>query len=122
MPRTPRPWRRSKKLCREPRRDRRARRGGQTDRDLVPGRGPDRSEEQDHPALGAARDAARGTARSADTLDLHLRRHLPGARNRGRPRPAALQPAAMALHLAEISQMVTPGADAVLLLDQAGWH
>ena len=28
----------------------------------------------------------------------------------------------MALHLAEISQMVTPGAHAVLLLDQAGWH
>jgi transposase len=30
--------------------------------------------------------------------------------------------AAMALHLAEISQTVTPGAHAVLLLDQAGWH
>src|SRR5512137_1476067 len=30
--------------------------------------------------------------------------------------------AAMALHLAEISQMVTPGSHAVLLLDQAGWH
>jgi transposase len=29
---------------------------------------------------------------------------------------------AMALHLAEISQAVTPGAHAVLLLDQAGWH
>ena len=28
----------------------------------------------------------------------------------------------MALHLAKISQMVTPGAHAVLLLDQAGWH
>ena len=30
--------------------------------------------------------------------------------------------AAMALHLAEIAQTVTPGAHAVLLLDQAGWH
>ena len=30
--------------------------------------------------------------------------------------------AAMALHLAEISQTVTPGAHAILLLDQAGWH
>ena len=30
--------------------------------------------------------------------------------------------AAMALHLAEISQTVTSGAHAVLLLDQAGWH
>src|SRR5204863_488681 len=52
MPRTPRPWRRSKKLRREPRRDCRARRGRQADRNLVPGRGPDRPEEQDHrPAL-----------------------------------------------------------------------
>jgi hypothetical protein len=30
--------------------------------------------------------------------------------------------AAMALHLAEISRTVTPGAHAVVLLDQAGWH
>jgi hypothetical protein len=29
---------------------------------------------------------------------------------------------AMALHLVEISQTVAPGAHAVLLLDQAGWH
>jgi hypothetical protein len=28
----------------------------------------------------------------------------------------------MTLHLAEISAAVTPGAHAVLLLDQAGWH
>jgi transposase len=28
----------------------------------------------------------------------------------------------MALHLAEISHAVAPGAHAVLLLDQAGWH
>ena len=53
----PRPWRRSKTRRRGPRRDRRARRGGQADRDLVPGRGPDRSEEQDHPAVGATRNA-----------------------------------------------------------------
>src|SRR4051812_15883110 len=30
--------------------------------------------------------------------------------------------AAMALHLAEISQTIEPGAHAVLLLDQARWH
>src|ERR1700687_72622 len=89
--RTPRPWRRSKKLRCEPRRARPARGGGQADRDLVPGRGPDRSEERDHPALGAARHAALGTAPSADPVDLTLRRHLPGSRNRGRPHPAALQ-------------------------------
>ena len=29
---------------------------------------------------------------------------------------------AMAAHLAEISQAVDPGAHAVLMLDQAGWH
>jgi transposase len=29
---------------------------------------------------------------------------------------------AMALHLAEIAQAVAPGAHAVVLLDQAGWH
>lgn len=28
----------------------------------------------------------------------------------------------MALHLEEIAHAVTPGAHAVLLLDQAGWH
>ena len=28
----------------------------------------------------------------------------------------------MGLHLAEISQAVTPGAHGVLVLDQAGWH
>ncbi len=28
----------------------------------------------------------------------------------------------MALHLKEIAQAVAPGAHAVLLLDQAGWH
>ena len=30
--------------------------------------------------------------------------------------------AAMTLHLVEISQAVAPGAHAVVLLDQAGWH
>ena len=28
----------------------------------------------------------------------------------------------MALHLAEISRAVAPGAHAVVLVDQAGWH
>jgi hypothetical protein len=28
----------------------------------------------------------------------------------------------MSLHLAEISRMVAPGAHAVVLMDQAGWH
>ena len=29
---------------------------------------------------------------------------------------------AMNLHLAEIAKIVAPGAHAVLLVDQAGWH
>ncbi len=80
--------------------------------------------------MGPARDAALGTTGSENALDLYLRRDLSGQGNRSRPHPR-LSPgqalprcntAAMALHLAEISQTVTPGAHAVLLLDQAGWH
>src|SRR5216683_239795 len=41
--------------------------------------------------MGAARDAALGAARSAHSLGLHLRRHLPGPRERRWPRPATLQ-------------------------------
>src|SRR6266581_9565101 len=41
--------------------------------------------------MGAARDATLGAARSAHSLGLHLRRHLPGPRERRRPRPAPLQ-------------------------------
>src|SRR5216684_6234261 len=84
------------------------------------GRGADRPEEQDYPPMGAARDAALGAARSAHSLGLHLRRHLPGSAA-GLVLPRC-NTAAMALHLAEISRTVTPGAHAVLLLDQAGWH
>src|SRR6202163_2489614 len=91
MLRMPRRWRRSKKLRRQPRPDRRSRRGRQADRNLVSRRGPDRTKEQDHPAMGAARDAPLGTARSADALGLHLRGHLPGPGDRRRPCSAALQ-------------------------------
>ena len=49
----------SKKLRRQPGRDRAGEAPrGKPHRDLVRGRGPDRPEEQDHAALGAARDAA----------------------------------------------------------------
>jgi len=45
---------------------------------------------------------------------------------RSRARAALVLPrcnsAAMNLHLAEIARAVAPGAHAVLLLDQAGWH
>jgi transposase len=72
--------------------------------------------------VGAARNATLGTARSADALGLHLRRHLPGTRTGAGLVLPRCNTAAMALHLAEISQTVTPGAHAVVLLDQAGWH
>ena len=55
------------------------------------GRGAHRPEEQDHPALGEARHAALGAARSAHALGLHLRRHLPERGQGRRPRPAPLQ-------------------------------
>src|SRR3954468_14515497 len=44
------------------------------DRGLVRGRGPDRAEEQDHPALGTTRHAALGAKRSAHRFHLYLRR------------------------------------------------
>src|SRR2546423_12983821 len=87
----PRRWRRSKKLRRQPRPDRQARAARQADRNLVSRRGPDRTKEQDPPAMGAARDTPLGTARSADALGLHLRGHLPGSRDRRRACSAALQ-------------------------------
>ena len=122
MRKTRRPRRRSKKIPRH--------RGGsrstaglrQTDRDLVPRRSPHRSEKQDHAAVGETRDAAFGAKRPEDEFGLHLRRHLPGRRKRRRPRAAFLNSEAMALHLAEISAAVAPGAHAILVLDQAGWH
>lgn len=39
-----------------------------------------------------------------------------------RPRHQAQDTETMNLHLIEISQAVAPGAHAVLLMDQAGWH
>ena len=62
-----------------------------TNRDLVPGRGQDRAEEQDHEAMGEAGNATLGTARSADQIGLHLRGNLPAGGQGGRPRTAVLQ-------------------------------
>ena len=49
-------------------------------RNLVPGRSPDRAEEQDNPPLGAAWNPAPCAAGSAHEVGLHFRRHLPGER------------------------------------------
>src|SRR3954447_13957188 len=122
----PKPRERStllKSLPRAPGRDR-ARQGDRSrpDRGLVRGRGPDRAEEQDHPALGTTGNAALGATRSARRFHLHLRGYLPRQWQGSRARPARLQHEAMNLHLAEIAAEVAPGKHAVLVVDQAGWH
>src|SRR3954470_3006085 len=89
------------------------------DRGLVRGRGPDRAEEQDHPALGTTRHAALGAKRSAHRFHLYLRRDLPQGKGAALVLPAC-NTEAMNLHLAEIATEVAPGKHAVLVLDQAG--
>src|SRR4051795_4297134 len=81
-----------KSVPRAPGRDR-ARQGDRSrpDRGLVRGRGPDRAEEQDHPALGTTGNAALGAARSAHRFHLHLRGYLPRRWQGSRARPARLQ-------------------------------
>src|SRR4051794_26631496 len=81
-----------KKRSRAPGRDR-ARQGDRSrpDRGLVRGRGPDRAEEQDHPALGTTGNAALGAARSAHRFHLHLWGYLPRRWQGSRARPARLQ-------------------------------
>src|ERR1700719_2746637 len=61
------------------------------DRGLVFRRGPCRTEEQDHPALGQARFAPLRAARSTHRLDLYLRRDLPQGRQGRGPCLAPLQ-------------------------------
>ncbi len=72
--------------------------------------------------MGETRDTAFGAARPEDEFGLYFRRHLPGRRKRRRARTPSCNSEAMALHLEEISLAVAPGAHAILLLDQAGWH
>jgi transposase len=103
----------------------RAREGGRPrqDRNLVLRRGSYWPEEQDHPPVGNARYPPERSSRPAYCLHLHLRRGLP---ERGQGRAALILPAcnteATNLHLAEIAAIVAPGAHAVFLVDQAGWH
>ena len=81
-----------KKLPGAPGADRKeARRRTGDDRDLVRRRGAHRPEEQDHAALGAARNTSIGPARPAHRFDLHLRCRSARSRARARPRPARLQ-------------------------------
>ncbi len=89
---------------------------------MVPGRSAGRPEEQDHAALGEARNAALGPKGPADEISLYLRRDLPEhGKGAGLVLPFC-NTETMSLHLTEISLAVAPGAHAVVLMDQAGWH
>src|SRR5436190_23739411 len=72
--------------------------------------------------MGETRDQAICAARPEDCVGLYFPCNLSGRRKRRGARPASCDSEAMALHLAEISIAVAPGAHAILLLDQAGWH
>ena len=72
-------------------RGRRRSRQGQSDRNLVPGRGTCWAEEQDHSPLGQARIKAICTARPAHPLGLHLRRDMPQTRQGRSPRHALVR-------------------------------
>src|SRR5262245_21176721 len=73
----------------------------------------------------AGRSAARAQVRPATSAPLPPTSSVPSARNRVRVQPLILSTCnteAMNLHLVEIAATVAPGAHAVLLVDQAGWH
>ncbi len=91
-------------------------------RNLVPGRGARRSEEQDHAALGEAWDAAIDTEGSAGEIGLYLRRDLPRTGQGRRAGPALLQYRNHVATSDRNSAAVAPGAHALVLVDQAGWH
>jgi DDE superfamily endonuclease len=71
---------------------------------------------------GATRQPAGGTARPAQRVDRHLRRHLPQGGQGGRLDLAPCDTATTNPHLAAAAADVAPGRHAALLLDQAGWH
>src|SRR5919201_3520183 len=116
------PWRRSKKLSRP--------RGGSpgeacarhTGRDLVPRRDAGGPKEQAHLSLGQEGFTPRA-AHDQRTQSTYLFGAVCPERGAG---AALVLPAcnteAMQLHLDEIATNITPGAHAIVLLDQAGWH
>ena len=72
--------------------------------------------------MGETRNAAFGAARPEDGVGLYFRGDLPGRRKGAGLVLPSCNSEAMALHLEEISAAVAPGAHAILVLDQAGWH
>jgi hypothetical protein len=72
--------------------------------------------------VGAARNTAVHAPRPAHPVRLHIRRDLSGRRQGAGLVMPHCDSDAMSAHLAGISAMVAPGAHAVVVLDQAGWH
>ena len=89
---------------------------------MVPGRGPDRAEEQDYTSLGQARQPTVRTARPTHCFELHLWRDLPRVRRRRRARAAVVQQRHNELApRGDLPSSITRRARRGLL-DQAGWH
>ena len=120
--RMPMPWRRSKKLSRP--------RGGSPGeacarhcaRGVVPGRDAGRPEKQTHLSLGQERLTPLRDSRSTYPVDLSVRCGLPRTRGRRRSRAAGLQQRSHAAPSRRNRDQGHPGAHAIVLLDQAGWH
>src|SRR5258707_2681676 len=118
----PRPWTRSKKLRRACGGNPRAARPLHTVRGLVPRRDAGGSKEQADLPLGHERLTPPCRPRSKDPIDLSVRCVCPERRAGAALVLPACNTEAMQLHLDEIATKITPGAHAILLLDQAGWH
>ena len=88
---------------------------------MVSGRDARRAEEQADLPLGSHGLATARHKRPTHPIDLFVRGSLPRTRDRRRPRASGLQQRSHA-HLDEIETKVEPGAHAILILDQAGWH
>src|ERR1700730_6121937 len=116
------PRRLLKKLSRPRGGDSRKRGSWQADRDLGSRRSSDRAEKQGHPPMGETRDTA-SPPHDQRTSSAYISGAICPAEGKG---AGLVLPScnseAMALHLEEISIAVAPGAHAILLLDQAGWH
>src|SRR6266567_4261324 len=118
----PRPWRRLKKLCHPRGGSPRGTPAGHTARGVVPRRDAGRAEEQAHLPLGPERPRP-GATHDQRTQSTYLFGAVCPERGTG---AALVLPAcnteAMQLHLDEIGTKVAPGAHAIVILDQAGWH
>lgn len=88
---------------------------------MVSRRGSRRPENQDHAALGQARDAAVGAQGSGPGRPISSVQSVRYTKGPGLVLPFC-NTETMTLHLAEISIAVARGAHAVVLMDQAGWH